>query len=164
MHHLEKYFSLILLKPNLHNKIYEIINKNCAKVIIGTDQWDAGAGCWLLAGQVIMYPINMYEETLKTVMSLVNIQLFPPSMHVFYRSVCIFQTVSEFHSFLYYIIIVSTTFSFRLVRKATHGDKTGHCPPKDGEVQMLLTYTKKLQKEPQSMECGLLTLLISWEK
>jgi hypothetical protein len=110
-------------------------------------------------------PINMYEETLKTVMSLVNIQLFPPSMHVFYRSVCIFQTVSEFHSFLYYIIIVSTTFSFRLVRKATTiGDKTGHCPPKDGEVQMLLTYTKKLQKEPQSMECGLLTLLISWEK
>ena len=77
------------------------------------------AGCWLLAGQVIMYPINMYEETLKTVMSLVNIQLFPPSMHVFYRSVCIFQTVSEFHSFLYSIIIVSTTFSFLLVRKAT---------------------------------------------
>ena len=125
------------------------------------------AGCWLLAagwpGNHV--PLNMYEETLKTVMSLVNIQLFPPSMHVFYRSVCIFQTVSEFHSFLYYIIIVSTTFSFRLVRKATTiGDKTGHCPPKDGEVQMLLTYTKKLQKEPQSMECGLLTLLISWEK
>ena len=67
-----------------------------------------------------MYPINMYEETLKTVMSLVNIQLFPPSMHVFYRSVCIFHTVSEFHSFLYYIIIVSTTFLFRLVRKATY--------------------------------------------
>ena len=81
---------------------------------IGTGQWDAG---W--PGNDVT-PFNVYEETLKTVMSLVNIQLFPPSMHVFYRSVCIFQTVSEFHSFLYYIIIVSTTFSFRLVRKATY--------------------------------------------
>ena len=63
--HLEKYFSLILLKPNLHNKIYEIINKNCAKVIIGTDQWDAG--CWLARNDVT--PFNVYEETLKTVMS-----------------------------------------------------------------------------------------------
>jgi hypothetical protein len=35
------------------------------KVIIGTDQWDAG--CWLARNDVT--PFNVYEETLKTVMS-----------------------------------------------------------------------------------------------
>jgi hypothetical protein len=72
---------------NLTNKdkIYEIINKNCTKVIIGTGQWDAG---W--PGNDVT-PFNVYEETLKTVMFLV-VQLFPPSMLCFIVlfSECIF--------------------------------------------------------------------------
>ena len=69
------------------NKIYEIINKNCTQVIIGTGQWDAG---W--PGNDVT-PFNVYEETLKTVMSLV-IQLIPPSSQ--YACILSFCSVSVF--------------------------------------------------------------------
>jgi hypothetical protein len=67
---------------NLTNrkKIYEIRNKNCTKVIIGTGQWDAG---W--PGNDLT-SFTEYEHTLKQVMVLM-LRYLPPSMHVYYRSV-----------------------------------------------------------------------------
>ena len=57
-------------------------------------------------------------------------------------------------------------FSFLLVHKATIPLETTQdiVLQRIGEVQMLLMYTMRLQKEPaKRLECGLLTHLISWE-
>jgi hypothetical protein len=62
------------------DKIHEIIDRNCTKIIVGTGQWDAG---W--PGNVLT-SFTEYETTLRTVMSLM-MRLLPPNMHVFYCSV-----------------------------------------------------------------------------
>jgi len=59
---------IILLKPNLHNKIYEIITKIAPRLLLGLISGMLAAG---LPGNHVT-PFNVYEETLKVFGDTIN--------------------------------------------------------------------------------------------
>ena len=85
-------------------------------------------------------------------------------MSVFSHSVYEFRTFFVLYYCLNNLLVAALIIMF--VHKATIPLETAQdiVLQQIGEVQMLLMYTMRLQKEPaKRLGCSLLTLLISWE-